>query len=247
MTFNVRGPWDRGRNAWENRRSMITRLVAEEAPILFGTQEADEERLDEIIAALPQYDRVGVGREDGARQGEQCAILYEREYFDLLESETFWLSETPDVPNSFSWDTACTRICTYCKLDLRHFRPIHIFNCHLDHVSEEARAKGMELILSRVRRDEPSILMGDLNAGEDSAPVQMAKSVLLDTFRAISDEVDVNTFTEFDPSRLAGEKIDYIFCTEHFSVLDAAIVRTLYEGQPPSDHFPVTATLRLDI
>jgi endonuclease/exonuclease/phosphatase family metal-dependent hydrolase len=68
---------------------------------------------------------------------------------------------------------------------------------------------------------------------------------MIETFRAIHpDAAEVCTYTDFDPSMLVGEKIDYIFCSEHFDVVDASIIRTTMEGRQPSDHFPLTALLQ---
>jgi endonuclease/exonuclease/phosphatase family metal-dependent hydrolase len=42
-----------------------------------------------------------------------------------------------------------------------------------------------------------------------------------------------------------GEKIDHVFASAEWEILDAAIVRTERNQRYPSDHFPVTATVRL--
>ncbi len=245
LTFNVRGPFDRGLHSWENRRSGVVELIRNENPDVFGTQEGVLWQLDEMAAGLPEWDRVGVGREDGVLEGEQCAIWYRRESFALVDSGTFWLSETPEVPNSMSWGTACTRICTFVRLS-GSLGSLAVFNCHTDHISRLAREKGIELILDRMaQHDGPVVLMGDFNAGEDSVPVQLALSrSLRDTFRMVNpDAQEVATYTSFNPWATVGEKIDYVFCSRHFKVVDASIVRTTFGSLQPSDHFPVSAVL----
>jgi endonuclease/exonuclease/phosphatase family metal-dependent hydrolase len=68
----------------------------------------------------------------------------------------------------------------------------------------------------------------------------------VDTFRRMHPAAtEVGTFTGFDASRTTGDKIDYVLATPGVEVLAAAIIRTARAGRVPSDHFPVTATLRL--
>ena len=97
--------------------------------------------------------------------------------------------------------------------------------------------------------------MGDLNVGEDNSVISYLKGEreltgstpvrMVDTFRARHpDEQTVGTFNGFE-GRVNGPKIDYIFVSPDILTLDASIVRTSREGRTPSDHFPVTAQLRL--
>ncbi|HSI72658.1 MAG TPA: endonuclease/exonuclease/phosphatase family protein [Fimbriimonas sp.] len=240
MTYNIRGPWDRGVNAWENRRDALAELIRQESPDILGTQEGVIEQLDYIAEALPEYDWVGVAREDGDREGEHCAIFYRRSMFSLESSGTFWLSETPELPGSMSWNTACCRICTWA-----HFSGgLRVFNSHLDHISAEARLKGMQLILGRVGAG-PAILMGDWNEGEDEPVYALCHdAAFIDTFRVVhSGAGAVATYTDFDPTAVNGPKIDYIQFRGPFQVLDSQIVRTVVQGRLPSDHFPVGATV----
>ena len=243
MTFNIRNPGDRGPHAWSHRRFRVVEILRQEAADIVGTQEGHDWQNEELVDALPQYERVGVSREDGELEGEQCAILYDRSRFRFVDSGTFWLSETPTVPGSRSWGSACTRICTWVQLAHAQGH-LTVFNCHLDHVSEEARTKGIELIISRFPAGEPALLMGDFNCGEDEEPVLRAlEHGLVDTFREIRPSArEVNTFMDFDPTRRVGTKIDFILRTPHLQTKGAAIVHTTFGGAPASDHFPVTAT-----
>ncbi len=115
------------------------------------------------------------------RAGPMRALI-QRHNFDLNASDTFWLSETPDVVGSKSWDTACTRICTWARLtDRVTGRQFVIFNAHLDHKSAAARENRMKLILRRIpdlARGLPVILTGDLNATPKSAPILLARATL---------------------------------------------------------------------
>ena len=251
MTFNIRyGTASDGENAWPQRRSQVMDMLREEAPQVLGLQEALAFQIDEILAAFPHYAAVGLGRDDGLRGGEHSSILFDSRRFTVGASGTFWLSDTPTVPGSTSWGNRITRICTWARLIDRQGRGLWIYNCHLDHESQPSREKSVALILERLSSGEPkepAILMGDFNAGEDNAAVAQVRAAgLIDSYRKLHPEDrDVATFTGFRFGAITGPKIDHIFCTSAFGVLRAAIVRTSREGRYPSDHFPVSARLRL--
>lgn len=252
MSFNIRyGTAPDGENAWPLRRALLMKVIADEAPDLLGVQEALREQLDEIVAELPQYAMVGVGRNaDGG--GEYSAILYRKSRFDVCDAETFWLSGTPREPGSTTWGNRLPRICTWARLlDRTTGRRLVFFNTHWDHESQPARVEGGKLLGQRVggvvAADEPAIVTGDFNA----APRNPAFRALLDggqvrdAFTTLHpEEQEVGTFNGFGRA-MGADKIDGVLASEHWRVEDAAIVRTRDGERYPSDHFPVTARLSL--
>ncbi len=253
MTFNIRyGTANDGVNRWTERRALLIDVVREQAADVIGLQEALAEQIDEIAAALPAFGVIGVGRDDGARKGEYAAILFRRDRFQVSDAGTFWFSDTPNVVASTSWGNRITRICTWARLVDRDGSAFWLFNVHLDHESQPSRERSAQLLRARIdeRRAprEPVIVTGDFNAGERNPAVAAitAGGAFVDTFRVkYPDERTVGTFTGFDPAKVAGEKIDYVFAPAAAEVLRAAIVRTARDGRLPSDHFPVIAQIRL--
>lgn len=256
MSFNIRyGTAADGENAWPNRRELVFGTIRDEAPDLLGLQEALRFQLDELAAAFPEYAELGEGR-DGGEEGEYSAILYRRARFEALEAGTFWLSDTPEFP-SVTWGNACVRVCSWARLRERtsgaEFR---FFNTHLDHESQPSREKSARLIAARMTElggGGPAVLTGDFNAGEDSPSYcfltgsdgEPASPRLVDAFRARHPEAAADgTFNGFRGER-NGAKIDHVLVTPQFAVADAAIVRPAPGERCPSDHFPVTARLRL--
>ncbi|MDX9978924.1 MAG: endonuclease/exonuclease/phosphatase family protein [Lentisphaeria bacterium] len=252
MTFNIRcGTANDGENHWEKRRDQAAAVIRRHAPDVAGLQEAFRFQLDELLERLPEYRMVGEGR-DGGTKGEYSAILYRNDAFDVVDSGTFWLSETPEKP-SRDWDSACVRICTWAHLrDRRTGLEFRVYNTHLDHRSQLAREKGVELIAQTIAKRQtscPFLLMGDFNAAEDNPVVAYLKTSaptpLVDTFRVMQPEATkVRTFHAFKGDTEGG-KIDYILVPPDIATLAAEIVRDNQDGRYPSDHFPVTATLRL--
>ncbi len=260
MSFNIRyDTQSDGPNAWEHRHDLVTDLIRTERPDVLGVQEALLHQRDALLEALPLYASIGVGRDDGIEAGEFSPILYLKGRFEVTDSGTFWLSDTPEAPGSASWGNAITRICTWARfVDRATEQGVYVFNTHLDHRSAPSRAKAVELIERRINgrahKDDRVILMGDLNAGPDSPPLHALfadgwRSALValdpDEHAEPGDGVGNGTFNAWR-GRSDGPMIDHILVRTGAAVLDAAIVRTARDGRYPSDHYPVTARIRLD-
>jgi len=115
MTFNIRynEPRD-GVNAWTNRKTKVSDVIRFHKADLIGVQEAQYNQLQDLEKLLPDFAWCGTGR-DGENRGEFSAILYRKSRFKLLETKTFWLSETPETPGSKGWDANFPRIVTWAK------------------------------------------------------------------------------------------------------------------------------------
>jgi endonuclease/exonuclease/phosphatase family metal-dependent hydrolase len=260
MTFNIRyGTAPDGDNAWPQRRELALRVIGDFDPHVLGVQEALGSQLDAVEQTFTQYARVGVGRDDGRAAGEYSAILYDRRRLAVLNQGTFWLSDTPEVPGSMSWGNRITRIATWARFaDRATGASFYVFNTHWDHESQPSRERSALLLLDRIAArpppNEPVVLTGDFNAGEDNPAFRTLLTIrnggadgirLADTFRAVHpNATQVGTYHAFRGDR-AGARIDAILASMHWQVVDAEIVHTNENGRYPSDHFPVTATLLL--
>ena len=255
MSFNIRyGTAQDSDNHWNRRRSFLTDVIRAPAPHVLGVQEALGFQLDEIRAALPQYAQAGVGRDDGRKGGEYSPILFDSTRLTLLANGTFWFSDTPETPGSTSWGNRITRICSWAILhDRTTSRSFAVFNVHWDHESQPSRERSAALLLERIAaRDNPELpvlVTGDFNAGESNAAFRKLVTddvvKLRDTFRVIAPTADsVGTFNAFE-GRRSGDKIDAILASPEWRVTRAQIVLTARAGRYPSDHFPVTAVVRL--
>ncbi|MEX0703477.1 MAG: endonuclease/exonuclease/phosphatase family protein, partial [Planctomycetales bacterium] len=175
MTFNIRNSKARdGANAWPYRRDHVADIIRENGVDLVGLQECYPDQIDDLQERLADYAWYGVGREDGKKQGEFCAVFYRKDRLEKIEAGEFWLSETPEKVASKSWDAAIERIVTRLVFrDRRTGRKLVLYNTHFDHEGTQARAESAKLILSRVRAEEagsPVIVAGDFNTTADSAP-----------------------------------------------------------------------------
>lgn len=254
MSFNIRyGTANDGENHWTKRRELLFDVIREQNADLVGLQEALASQIDEIVAAVPGYAVVGVGRDDGRARGEFSAILFRTSRLRVAESGTFWFSDTPAVPGSRHWGNNITRISTFARFIDRDGRGFWHFNLHLDHQSQPSRLRSTELLLQRITNRsipaEPVVVTGDFNVGEDNpalhtlvGPPGGAPGAFVDTFRVRHPTAqEVGTFSGFKYGSTTGAKIDYVLVQPGTEVLDAAIVRTSRDNRYPSDHFPVVA------
>jgi endonuclease/exonuclease/phosphatase family metal-dependent hydrolase len=257
LSFNIRyGTANDGANAWPYREHLVYDVIRRQQSDFVGLQEALRFQIDAIREALPEYDEVGVGRDDGKEAGEYAAILYKPDRWRADDGGTLWLSDTPDVPGSMTWGNEITRIVTWARfVEKESGRAVWIFNTHFDHVSQPSRERSAQLLASRIAArssDDPVIVTGDFNAGEANPAILYLKNAtqrspvtLVDTFRVVHPEARaVGTGGGFEGLR-DGPKIDYIFVEPDAKVRQARIIRDQSDGRYPSDHFPVYAEITL--
>jgi len=247
MSFNIRyGTAEDGVNSWSFRKEYVLKTIIDFNADILGLQEALQFQIDELINQLPEYNYVGVGRDDGKSAGEFSCILYRKERFEIDSTNTFWFSETPEVVASKSWGNNITRICTWAKInDKLSKKSFYVFNVHLDHESQNSREKSSTLLMNQINEKLlPVILTGDFNCGDENPVIKtILSSGLTDTFRKLhTKRNDEGTFNSFK-GETNGDKIDFIFTSKEFEVFYSTIVRTNYNGKFPSDHFPVTAII----
>jgi endonuclease/exonuclease/phosphatase family metal-dependent hydrolase len=254
LSFNIRyGRADDGADSWPYRRDRVCATIAAHAPAIFGVQECLWEQGEVLRDAFPGYDFTGVGRDDGLRAGEMCAVFTDRARYEVLDSGVFWLSETPDIVGSRGWDAALHRIASWVELRDKVCRPetLFVFNTHFDHVGIEARRRSAELLAERIADlagGHPVILMGDFNADADGSPPHdiLAGGDLHDTWACASREErqrGSGTFHGFTGETRRG-RIDWILTTPDLPCHDAGLDRSSHEGRYPSDHYPVWARVR---
>ena len=243
MTFNLRfaTPID-GPNAWEYRKELVVEIILARGPHLLGTQEGTVPQLEYLAAQLPQYAPLIEHRQID-RTCQYPTIFYRRDLFQVSESGEFWLSKTPGVHRSMSWDSAFPRMVNYglfqeAGRDLKFW----FINTHLDHISGEARLQGARMIREYFfPKGLPLILVGDFNEPPDS-PVYReltgAGSPLQDSWRTVPEPgMEATSQHDFDGS-LRGSRIDWILLSPPFRVRKAFMVNDNQNGRYPSDHFP---------
>jgi endonuclease/exonuclease/phosphatase family metal-dependent hydrolase len=253
MTYNIRLDYPKtGENTWDLRKDfLINQILTNDIDIL-GIQEGMPDQLSYMDSIMTDYNFVGVGRDDGKNEGEYSAIFYNTEKYQILEQNTFWLSETPDTP-TLGWDAACKRICTYALIrEAKSANHFWVFNTHFDHVGEVAKQKSADLIIDKIKnlnsQNFPVVLMGDFNLEEDSKEILLISSYLSDSKMSSKSQSKetAGTYNAFDITKSDYPRIDYIFVSDKTLEVDNyRVIKDTYNNKFPSDHFPVCVDLTI--
>lgn len=263
-------------NGWNERKQYVCDLINLEAFDVFGVQEARKPQLNNMLAMLPDYEYIGVGRDDGKSRGEFCPVFYRKDKFKMLNGGTFWLSETPDEV-SRGWDGVCRRICSWGYFQRKSDKMRFYFLCiHLDHKGKEAQMEGSKLVVDWIKRNckgENAIVVGDFNVTQNSEAYSIfaESGILKDTYEAAKYRfAPTGTFNGFNPNRYTTQRIDHIFVTNNIDVsrygvltyryfrkvdgeeqdMDTAAPKEVkgkdYEIKNPSDHYPIQSWITLN-
>lgn len=253
MTFNMRydNPED-GENNWRFRRERVAEVIKAQDVDVLGTQELLSNQFNDLSGLLTGYQGVGVGRLDGAESGEYCAVFFKKERFTLLDSGTFWLSETPEVVGSLGWDGACERIATWVVLRDRDGRELFFIDTHLDHVGQVARDEGVSLLMKRIETlsgGRPVILTGDFNSEPESSVVaHVQKDGVLRDAKAIAAQRSGTDWSFSDFGRIPEAErplLDYIFVSGDIEAVRYEVLPDTFDGGYVSDHAPVMAVVKI--
>ncbi|MGL4956518.1 MAG: endonuclease/exonuclease/phosphatase family protein [Bacteroidales bacterium] len=255
MSFNIRMDTEEDKdNKWLYRKDFAANLIKFYDVDIFGAQEVLHHQLVDMLERLPDYNYVGVGREDGAKQGEYSPIFFNKTRFAVDTSGTFWLAEDMNAVGKEGWDAACSRVATWGVFTEKSSgKKFFFINTHLDHVGQVARRKGVELILKQIEEKSKGlvcILTGDFNATPNEEPIQYllnspAPQKLLDT-RSLAKLHYGTEWTFHDYGRIPVEQrpcIDYIFIRGDVTVQRYAVLTETLNHIYPSDHCPVLSTI----
>ena len=245
MTYNIRLDTEAdGINMWDNRKEGIVSLIKEERVDILGIQEGLPSQIEYLSKHLDGYSMIGEGR-DGGNNGEYSAIYYNNK-MNLIETETFWLSETPEIP-SIGWDAAIKRITTVGLFKMIDSdKELLVYNSHFDHIGKIAREKSVGVILNHIKENDYQnralIVMGDFNAKPDDLPIELLSEELDDSFKILPIENPIGTFNGFDLDSKLLDRIDYIF-TKNIKITNYKhLDKKLSSGLWPSDHLPILIT-----
>jgi endonuclease/exonuclease/phosphatase family metal-dependent hydrolase len=268
MSFNILyyrywGPREVG--SWAARRRMVVDVIANSGAGVTGLQEATFPQIEYLRGKLEDELGILVTYREGLPIDKTLSnpILYRKDRFEVDDWGTFWFSDTPDEEGSKGWGNRTPRFCTWAHfIETTTGKGFYVYNAHIDHAVQNSRLRSAALIANRIAHRKhaasPVVLMGDLNAHEDNPIIGFFKGAselsiddktlknpmpFVDSFRVVHGaEADAGTFHGFDKDRKRA-KIDYIFVQKKTEVLDAEVVTLTVEGQYPSDHCPLTATL----
>lgn len=254
MSFNIRydNPAD-GPNAWPHRKDWVSEIIDRDADVL-GMQEVVKNQLDDLAARLPGFEFYGAGRDDGKEAGEFVPLAWRKDRFTAAGKGVFWLSETPDQAGSKSWDAALPRVSTWARLkDVATGQTFLLVNTHFDHRGEQARRESAKLLrtwIGQNAKGDAVILTGDFNTMPDSVPYRSLTAegegtTLRDArLAAEKPEGPESTWNGF-MTVIPGRRIDFVFTSGPAEVTGFRTLDETREGRFPSDHLPITASVKV--
>ncbi len=251
MSFNIRyGLANDGENRWERRREFALARIRAFAPDLLGLQECrDDAQAAFVRANLPDYHFLATHRGgDDDTTLEMAPALLHQGRGRLVQHGHFWLSDTPTVAGSKSWDSVFARTVTWAQvIHIPTGRALTFVNTHFDYQPGAIAGAAPVLLdwLRTSRPEAPVIVTGDFNADKRSGAYDLLThgAGLADAYRlAHPDDGEDATFHGFGQAPQP-TPIDWILVSDHFRVLDAAVDRSRAGNLFPSDHYPITAVL----
>ncbi|WP_050032065.1 endonuclease/exonuclease/phosphatase family protein [Halorubrum halophilum] len=274
LSYNVRYA-NRGdhHDAWHDRRDAVARLVRFHRPGVAAFQEPLPDQREDLRERLPSYEFVGRGRDPGG-EGEGCPIAVRADRWEVADSDTFWLSETPSE-RSTDWGAAHPRIATWARVRaVDGDAALLLVNTHFDHVSAHARRESARLLRERLPElagadadtpdsTPPVVLVGDLNCtpgsdphrilvGDDPAgesevgPTDADRLALRDAAAAADLRHGPETSLTDFARLIDGRRIDHALVSPEVGVEAFATLADRDDrGRYPSDHLPVLARLEI--
>lgn len=250
ISTNIRfdNPSD-GKFAWDFRKDFLVERLLDFKPDIIGTQEGREPQLRELEKLLKDYEIIAHHREWIKERMYPCLFL-KKGQFNIQASGDIWLSETPHVAGSSSFQSAFPRLCTWIILS-HHQRPsdkIFIINTHLDHVLDFTRARQIQVLISQVEKELttlPSIVMGDFNEspnGETRRILTNHNIPLVDPWKTLQ-KAEHASYHQFISNNQHQQRIDWLLHTPHFEAKSIELDTSHRDGLYPSDHFPLKVQL----
>lgn len=248
MSSNIRFDTPRdGERAWPYRKDILFQSILDFSPAILGTQEGREPQLREVEVGIQKYKLIDDHRSWIEERMYPCFFI-DQTQFDVLDSGDIWLSETPHVPGSKSFESMFPRLCTWVRgVDKNSKKEILAANVHLDHVQEMTRHEQIQVLSQQLKKlmkkKDALILMGDFNEAPDGQVRQHLNSALpelYDPWIRLKKEEESSHHT-FKQPITEGARIDWILAHNSLEVLDIFLDKCEKQGLYPSDHFPVKA------
>lgn len=247
---------------WPQRKAICIEVIKKQKPHIICLQEVLKIQAEDLKKAFPKFQLLGFdGPEmDAHKEGyhgiAKNPIMFSTERYELINAGGYWLSETPLVAGSKSWDTARARHANWVRLkDKTSGKEFRVVNLHLDHVSGKAKIEGAKMVVeesAQYQIDFPQLLTGDFNTRFDSEVFKAVRGHgWKESYETVHGAGEAgHTGHEFqgvkyDKAATKG-RIDYIWYRGDIKPTAAAVVKDAVGGKYPSDHFFLGAELIIE-
>lgn len=252
ISCNIRfdNPAD-GNNSWSHRRSLLTKTLLSHSPHIIATQEGRIHQLNDFCELLSNFNLIDQHR-SWIKERMYPSFFIKKNTFEILGSGDYWLSETPDVAGSISFESAFPRLMTWIKLQPKGIdKKLLLVNTHFDHIKEETRVAQMRVLIQQIKKihspEFTLVIMGDFN----DSPTSQIRMSLMNEFNSLEDSwLKHNTIEETSHHAFMGEiqngsRIDWILIEKDLSIQNCFMDKSHQNGHYPSDHFPIICNVKL--
>ncbi|MCG2614853.1 endonuclease/exonuclease/phosphatase family protein [Terrimonas sp. NA20] len=247
---------------WSSRKDICLKVIKNHKPDVICLQEVLKIQADDCRKFFSSYQLIGF---DGPEMDAHTTgyhgiaknpILFSKDRYELLTAGTYWLSETPLVAGSKSWDTARARHANWVRIrEKKTGKEFRVVNLHLDHISAEAKIQQAKMVVDESAQylpDYTQILTGDFNSRFDSNVFSSVRDGgWNESYETIHGKKEAgHTGHEFqgvkyDKASSKG-RIDYIWYRGKVKPVGALIIKDDVSGKYPSDHFFLQADLVIE-
>ena len=244
MTYNLKNG-----SPSQERKELTIKDISDYMPDTIGTQETHLKWINALNDSLSnEYELVGEQRygDEAPRtqnDNESNAILYRKNKFNLIDSGTYWLSETPEVVNSKLEESKYVRIMTYVVLERKSdgVRFVHV-NTHLN-TTPSINLRQVEIMISLVNEKIyakhgklPTYYTGDFNT-DPAATDENGYKYLIAT--GTENSRDIAEITSNENTIKGGGMIDHCVVTKGDFLVTFFDVGDEKPDADTSNHLPV--------
>lgn len=239
-----------GANAWPFRRANLSSLLLSHTPHLIGTQEGRYGQLKDFESFLKDFEIIDHHR-SWIKERMYPSFFVKKNHFEIIKSGDLWLSETPEVAGSISFESTFPRLMTWAILQPKNSNlTFLVVNTHLDHVKVQTRTQQIKVFIQEIKRLKqgmPIIILGDFN----DAPEGEVRHILNQEISGLQDAWKLFNATEetshhaFNGECQNGSRIDWILVDQKIKVESCILEKKNFEGKYPTDHFPVICNISI--
>ncbi|MBB5720816.1 endonuclease/exonuclease/phosphatase family metal-dependent hydrolase [Loktanella ponticola] len=239
------GAWSRG--DWERRKGPMdlafkeigADVIAFQEMESFGGRNVDAGNLtlDWLLANNSDYAAAAVG--ERATFPSTQPILYRKDRLEMLDQGWFFFSETPDVIYSPTFNGSFPAFASWAVFrDQQSDDVFRVVNIHTDYASRTNRLRSVELVAERITpwadAGEALFIVGDLNArfGDQTVEILQNAGVNFAPVTGTTYHLNhgINLFSAIDHIGVMGSPT---------VVGDPIVLRRQFDGEWPTDHYPV--------
>lgn len=198
--------------------------------------------LDWLLKNNSEYAAAAVG--DPKTFPSTQPILYRKDRLTLQDQGWFFFSETPDVIYSRTFNGSYPAFASWARFKDLKGKEFRVVNIHTDFSNRENRLRSVELVAKRitpwVATGESVFVVGDLNArkGDEIVTVLEGAGVQFAPIKGATYHMNrgINLFGAIDHIGVVGAAQ---------RVGDPVVIRRKFDGEWPTDHYPVIVDFKL--